>query len=90
MKQNTSPHAAPSVGWTTAQIKMVMFELGETPKSIAARHGLTPQAISLAVHGRRNGRLARVAIAQSLGRDVTEIWPDALLPMRERRLRLAS
>ena len=67
-----------------------MLEAGVTPKSIGASSGLTPQAISLAVHGHRRGRLARLAIAEALGKDVTEIWPDALLPMRERRLLTAS
>jgi lambda repressor-like predicted transcriptional regulator len=89
MKQNTSPQAVLPVAWTTLQIRAAMVELGATPKSIGARSGLTPQAISLAIHGNRKGKKARLAIALALGRQVTEIWPDALLPMRERRLRRA-
>jgi lambda repressor-like predicted transcriptional regulator len=89
MKQNTSLQPA-SAAWTTLQIKEAMLKAGVTPTSIAADSGLTPQAISLAVHDRRRGRRARLAIAKALGKDVTEIWPDALLPMRQRRHLLAS
>ena len=89
MKQNTS-HQPKSTAWTTLQIKQAMLKAGVTPTSISAESGLAPQAISLAVHDRRRGRLARTAIAKALGKDVTEIWPDALLPMRERRHLLAS
>ena len=90
MKQNTSTHGKRRAPWTTLEIKIAMLKAGVTPKSIGAASGLTPQAISHAVHQTRSGRRARVAVAQALGVEVTKIWPDALLPLRERRLRKAS
>jgi len=90
MKQNTSTHGNRRPAWTTLEIKIAMLKAGVTPKSIGADSGLTPQAISHAVHQARSGQRARLAVAQALGVDVTEIWPDALLPLRERRLRRAS
>lgn len=61
-----------------------------TARLIAERHGIHHSAVRLTVRGLRQGLAVRQAIAQELGVDVIQIWPDALLPLRERRLRMAS
>jgi len=90
MKENTTTHNPAPVAWTAEQIKSAIEQAGLSQRLIAERHGLTPQAIGQTIQGATAGRLARMAIAESLGLQVTEIWPDALLPLRERRLRSAS
>lgn len=63
-----------------------MVMAGLDSASIAKGSGLSQQAISYAVRGIRQGLRARQAIADALNISVTEIWPDALLPLKERRL----
>lgn len=90
MKENTTQPSEPLQPWGSEKIKAAIEEAGLSQRGIAEAHGMTPQAIWQTVHSVTTGRLARQAIAASLGRDVTEIWPDALRPLRERRLRKAS
>lgn len=88
-KENITIQPA-SEGWSPEQIVAAIKAAKLSNRAIAARHGMTPQAIGQTIHGVTQGRLARRAIAESLGLQVTDIWPDALLPLRERRLRKAS
>lgn len=89
-KENTTLHNDKSGGWTSEQIVAAIKAARLSNRAIAELHGMTPQAIGQTIHGVTRGRLARRAIAESLGLQVTDIWPDALLPLRERRLRNAS
>lgn len=89
MKQITPKRNAK--GWTSREIRAQLVLLGITQLDIAKAEGLTQQAIGMAIQGARQGLKARKAVAKALGKPVEEIWPDALLPVRERRrLRCAS
>lgn len=64
---------------------------GITQQDVAKAAGLTQQSIAMAIRGVRQGLKARQAVAHALGVPVETIWPDALLPLRDRRrLRSAS
>ena len=90
MKQNTPLHNGES-GWEPRQIKARMVLLGVTAAQIAKKNGFSSQGVRAAIRGERKGLAIRKAIAQALEEEVTTIWPDAELPMRERRrLHLAS
>jgi|GEM_PF-6974416 len=90
MKQNTAATQETPQAWSPEKIKDAIEKAGLSQRAIAESHGMTPQAIWQAVNGTTTGRLSRRAIAESLGLQVAEIWPDALQPLRERRLRNAS
>lgn len=92
-KQNTPrPCDAPAqAGWSVWKIKAQLRERGINSVQIAAVSGLSHQGIRMTIRGLRCGIATRQAIAQALGVEVTTIWPDALLPLRERRrMRAAS
>jgi lambda repressor-like predicted transcriptional regulator len=89
MKQNTPLHNGKS-GWDPRQIKARMVLLGVTAAQVAQANGFSSQGVRLTIRGERRGLPIRKAIAQALGEDVQTIWPDALLPLRERRLHRAS
>ena len=94
MKQNT-PTSNPTpaglrAGWSLRKLKAQLRARKLTPAAIAAKAGLTQQAVRLTIRGERKGLQVRQAIAQALGVDVQVIWPDALLTPRERRLLMAS
>ena len=90
MKENTTPALEAPQPWSPEKIKEAIEKAGLSQRAIAERHSMTPQAIWQAVNGTTTGRLSRQAVAESLGIQVAEIWPDALKPLRERRLRNAS
>ena len=90
MKENTTSSGEDPAAWTTDQIRKAIKDAGLSQRAIAERCGMTPQAIGQTVQGVTQGRLARRAIAECLGLQATDIWPDADLPLRERRLRTAS
>ena len=91
MKQNTPPTKQKSIGWNPRQIRVAMLMAGVDSASIGKASGMSHAAISYTWRGLRQGLRARQAIADALHIPVTEIWPDALLPVRERRLlRMAS
>lgn len=77
-------------GWSVRKLKAQMRSRGVTARQVADRHAISHQGVRLTIRGLREGLVTRQAIAQELGVDVTQIWPDALLPVRERRLRKAS
>ena len=87
MKQNT-----PRINiWSPRMIRYQLRMKGILPKDIAQAHGWSAQLVTATIRGARQGRKPRQAVADALGIPVTEIWPDALLPLRERkRLRSAS
>ena len=87
MKQNTPAKKA----WSPRQIRAQLILRAMLPKDVGANVGLSQQAITATIRGDREGVKPRQAIADALGVPVTDIWPDALLPFRERRrLRCAS
>lgn len=94
MKQNTpAPNSDPALalaGWSTRKLKAELRRHRVTARMIADRRGLTEQGVRLTIRGLRTGLTVRQAIAQELGVDVTQIWPDALLSLRQRRLLRAS
>jgi len=90
MKQNTPPLKQKSTGWNPRQIRVAMVMAGLDTASIAKAAGMSQPAISYAVRGLRQGLRARQAIADALKVSITTIWPDALLPVKERRLLRAS
>lgn len=94
MRQNTPVYnpdpAQESGGWSVRKLKAQMRVHRVTAKLIAERHGLHHSTVRLTVRGLRQGLAVRQAIAQELGVAVTQIWPDALLSPRQRRLRRAS
>ena len=90
LKENTTPDQETPQSWSPEKIKDAIEKAGHSQRSIAERHGMTAQAIWQTIHGFTAGRLARQAVAESIGLPVTEIWPDALRPLRVRRLRSAS
>jgi lambda repressor-like predicted transcriptional regulator len=90
MKQKSVPRIPRKSGWSPNQIKAALILADIEPSEIAKTSGMSHQAILAAVRGDRCGSRSRQAIANALGILVTTIWPDALLPMRERRLRKAS
>lgn len=94
MKQDT-PHpeattAQVQAGWSVRKLRAQLRVHGTSAWRIAKIHGLSAQGVSQTVRGERQGLRTRQIIAQELGVEVTVIWPDALLPLRERRLRRAS
>lgn len=91
-----TPHTIPASGpleggWSVRKLRAQLRKHGLDSVQIAARSGLSHSGVRMAIRGQRSGIATRQAIAQALGVEVTTIWPDALLPLSERRrLRTAS
>jgi len=91
MKQNTPRRNSKRNGWTPQEIRAQMVLKGVTPNEIAQANDLSRQSITATIAGTRRGLKTRQAVASALGVQVDVIWPDALLPLKERRrLRRAS
>lgn len=56
-------------------IKAAIRKKGFTLSEMATMHGLKPQALSRAIHGRSSSNVERV-IAEFLGKRPIEIWPS--------------
>lgn len=68
-----------------------MLLRGVTPNEIAQAKDLSRQSVTATIAGTRRGLKTRQAVAEALAVQVETIWPDALLPLKERRrLRTAS
>jgi lambda repressor-like predicted transcriptional regulator len=83
MKQNTPNRKE----WSPQKIHSQLVLRGLTHLDVATAAGMTRAVISMTIQGDRKGLRARQAIAQALGKPVETIWPDALLPLKERRRR---
>ncbi|WP_431915477.1 DUF5753 domain-containing protein [Micromonospora wenchangensis] len=60
-------------------VKVAMLDAGETAESLAAQVGVDPKTAARWVsHGRIPRARHRVRVASILGRDVLDLWPDAL------------
>ncbi|MFF3853769.1 Scr1 family TA system antitoxin-like transcriptional regulator [Micromonospora sp. NPDC002575] len=60
-------------------VQVAMVETGHTAESLAAEIGVDPKtAARWASHGRIPQTRHRAKVAQLLGRDVLELWPDVL------------
>ncbi|SCL29256.1 hypothetical protein GA0070616_3851 [Micromonospora nigra] len=60
-------------------VQAAMVEAGLTADSLAAQIGVDPKtAARWSSHGRIPQTRHRAAVAKLLGKDVTELWPDAL------------
>ena len=60
-------------------VKVAMLEAGETAESLAAQVDVDPKTAARWVsHGRIPRARHRVRVAAILGRDVLDLWPDAL------------
>lgn len=84
-------HTTSRNGWTPQKIRAQLVLKGITPNDIAQENELSRQSITATIAGTRKGLKTRQAVAMALGVQVETIWPDALLPLTERRrLRSAS
>ena len=72
-------------GWSSRKLRAQLRAHGVTAQQIADSCGLSYCGVRFTILGSRKGLRTRQAIAQALGVAVTTIWPDALLPLRERR-----
>ena len=91
MKQNTPKRNGKCNGWTPQEIRAQMLLKGITPNEIAQAKELSRQSVTATIAGTRRGLKTRQAVAEALAVQVEIIWPDALLPLKERRrLRTAS
>ncbi|MEU7977961.1 DUF5753 domain-containing protein [Micromonospora sp. NPDC049081] len=60
-------------------VKIAMLDAGETAESLAFQVGVDPKTAARWVsHGRIPRARHRVRVASILGRDVLDLWPDAL------------
>lgn len=62
--------------WSSSRIAGELKIKGITQKSIADRRGVWVSAINNTIHGRSINPQFRKDIAQALGVNVLEIWPD--------------
>ncbi len=76
-KQSAPPCDKKRRGWSPNWIRGELIKKGLDGAAIAAREGVTTQAISLVILGKRRSFRLRSAIAAALGIEVTKIWPDA-------------
>jgi len=57
-------------------LKIAIVMSGRHQKEIAAEVGIDQGALSRIVNGLHPSLSTRQSIAEALGRDVTELWPD--------------
>jgi transcriptional regulator with XRE-family HTH domain len=57
------------------EIKALLDSKGLTQVEVAARIGVTPQAVHEIIMGRTTSNTARFAFAMAIGEDVEAIWP---------------
>lgn len=58
-----------------SEIKELLEDKGLTQAQVAARIGVTPQAVHEIIVGRTTSRTARFAFAAAIGEDPDTIWP---------------
>lgn len=58
------------------RIKALLEEKGLTQVEVAARIGVTPQAVHEIIMGRTTSRTARFSFASAIGEPVEAIWPQ--------------
>jgi lambda repressor-like predicted transcriptional regulator len=62
----------------TTTLKRVIFESGQTQRTIAAAAGLREDQLSRIVNGLHCDAATQQAIADQLGKTVHELWPPAV------------
>jgi len=60
----------------STKINRLLKAAGVKQKDIAAKIGVTPQFVNSVVRGRRNTPKVAQAIAEAIGKSVSELWPD--------------
>lgn len=65
--------------WTKKQIKIALMERDVTQQDIADACGRKPCTVSRVISGHFPSEAVHQAIADALGRDVKEIWPEYYL-----------
>lgn len=63
-------------GRTKTPLRQLLDEEGRKQSWLAARTGLHTSRVSLIVNGLHPTQAEAEAIAQTLGRDIAELWPD--------------
>jgi predicted transcriptional regulator len=58
------------------KIKAMLIERGIKHKDIAERLGVTRACVSLIVNGHQNSKRVRRAIAEALGVELADLWPQ--------------
>lgn len=66
--------------WTPKQIKIALMEADVTQQDIATSIERSITNVNLVIHKKTVSDRTRRAIADALGRDVKEIWPEDYLP----------
>ena len=64
-------------GMDTNEIKALLAKKGITVTSIANNLGVSQPTVSLTIKGTTVSSRIRAAIAEAIGKPVSEIWPDA-------------
>jgi Ner family transcriptional regulator len=65
---------------TPYRLKQKLKKHGISQFDIARQLGLTRQAVNHVVLGRRKSQRVRKAIAEALGLQISDIWPDKKTP----------
>lgn len=77
------------IGMTPKDIKDALYEKGLNQAAIARAINVTPGCVNRAVHDRDVQTRVMKAIAEAIGRDVKEVWPQHFLnrtPKRGRKI----
>ena len=83
-----SPITRKPSGMTPQDIQNAIADKGLNQAAIARAIGLSTVTVSGVIRGKTVSRRVHIAIAEAIGRDVKEIWPDLYLhgePKRGRR-----
>jgi lambda repressor-like predicted transcriptional regulator len=75
--------------WSRKEIQNALDESPVTQAAIARDLGITPVTVSDVVKGRTNSQRVHKAIAEAIGKDVKEVWPEIYLhgePKRGRKM----
>jgi transcriptional regulator with XRE-family HTH domain len=60
----------------TIKVKRLLRQAGIKQKDIAKQLGISPQQVSMVVHGKRPQHSVVKAIAEAVNRPVADLWPE--------------
>ncbi|MEN6420956.1 MAG: helix-turn-helix domain-containing protein [Smithella sp.] len=86
---NKTPITRKIKNWSRKEIQDALDESPVTQAAIARDLGITPVTVSDVVKGRTNSQRVHKAIAEAIGRDIKEVWPELYLhgePKRGRKM----
>jgi len=71
-------------GMTPLEIRNAIHKAGLNQAAIARAINKSPVSVSYVIDGKRNSRPIHEAIAEAIGKDIREIWPDLyMIPGQE-------